>query len=145
MKHRAMKQSGFSIIELMIVIAVIAALAAIAVPSYQDYTVRARRSAAQVSLSELANLQEKFFAETLSYAPGINIADPNNNLAYRSETEGGNYFLFVVSLSATVGYTLQATAQNAQAGDGNFQLNGIGVKTWDKANDGTYGYSWTDR
>jgi len=140
-----MKQRGFSIIELMIVVAVIAALAAIAVPSYQNYTTRARRSEAQVALSELANLQEKFFAETLSYAPAINASDPNNNLAYRQVTEGGNYFLQVISVSATVGYTLEATAQGAQAGDGNFQLNGIGVKTWDKANDGTYGYSWTDR
>lgn len=140
-----MKQSGFTVIELMIVVVVIAVMAAIAVPSYQDYTKRARRSEAQVALSELANLQEKFFAETLSYAPGINIADPDNNLAYRTVTENGYYALSVISVTATVGYTLQAAAQGAQAGDGNFRLNGIGVKTWDKANNGSYGYSWTDR
>ena len=140
-----MKQRGYTIIELMIVVTVIAVLAAIAVPSYQDYTKRARRSEAQVALSELANLQEKFFAETLSYAPGIDIADPDNKLAYRSVTEGGYYALSVIAVSATVGYTLQAAAQGTQAGDGNLRLNGIGVKTWDKVNDGTYGYSWTDR
>ena len=145
LKHAIMKHSGFTIIELMIIVTVIAALAAIAVPSYQDYTKRARRSEAQVALSELANLQEKFFAETLSYAPAIDITDPNNKLAYRSETEGGYYDLGVVALSTTVGYTLQATAKNAQLGDGNLRLNGIGVKTWDKANNGSYGYSWTDR
>jgi len=139
-----MKQRGYTIIELMIVVTVIAVLAAIAVPSYQDYTKRARRSEAQVALSELANLQEKFFAETLSYAPGIDITDPNNKLAYRTVTEGGYYFLSV-AVSATVGYTLQAATLSTQVGDGNFRLNGIGVKTWDKANDGTYGYSWTDR
>ena len=140
-----MKQSGFTIIELMIVVTVIAVLAAIAVPSYQDYTKRARRSEAQVALSELANLQEKFFAETLSYTINIDISNPNTALAYRTRTENGYYDLGVIALSATVGYTLEATARDTQLGDGNFHLNGIGVKTWDKANDGTYGYSWTDR
>jgi type IV pilus assembly protein PilE len=140
-----MKQDGFTIIELMIVVVVIAVLGTIAVPSYQDYTKRARRSEAQVALSEMANLQEKFFAETLSYAPGIDITDPNNKLAYRTRTENGYYDLRVIALSTTVGYTLQATARDAQLGDGNFRLNGIGVKTWDKADNGSYGYSWTDR
>ena len=46
------KQQGFTLIELMIVIAIVGILAAIALPAYQDYTVRAKVSEAMVTLAE---------------------------------------------------------------------------------------------
>lgn len=56
-----MKQKGFTLIELMIVIAIVGILAAIAIPAYQDYTIRARvteglnmASAAKLAVSETA-------------------------------------------------------------------------------------------
>jgi len=51
MKNMKMNQKGFTLIELMIVVAIIGILAAVAIPAYQDYTVRARMSEALTGLS----------------------------------------------------------------------------------------------
>ena len=60
------RRNGFTLIEVIIVMAIIAILTAIAFPSYQNYIIRSSRSAAQTELLELANLQEKIYLNTTS-------------------------------------------------------------------------------
>lgn len=59
--------AGFSLIELMIVVAVIAILAVIAVPSYMKYTIRTHRTAAESCLSEYANYMERYYTTNMRY------------------------------------------------------------------------------
>lgn len=63
-------QSGFTLIELMIVVAVIGILAGIAYPSYQDSLVKSRRADAKSALLELSIFMERLYTATGCYNPG---------------------------------------------------------------------------
>ncbi len=69
--HRPKKESGFTLIEMMIVVAMIAILATIATSSYRDSVVRANRAAAVSFMLEVANLQERYLLTNRDYAPDM--------------------------------------------------------------------------
>ena len=69
-KRQMMKRApaaGFSLIELMIVVAIIAVLAALAYPAYMQYTIKTNRKAAEACLSEHSNYMERLYTTTLNY------------------------------------------------------------------------------
>jgi type IV pilus assembly protein PilA len=73
-KHFQHKQKGFTLIELMIVVAIIGILAAIAIPAYQDYTIRARVTEAL----SVAGAAKTTISENISNAGGVLPAAPRN-------------------------------------------------------------------
>lgn len=72
-----MKSRGFTLIELMIVMAIIAILGAVAIPAYRDYVVRSRLSGAASGLSEARVRMEQFYADSRTYAAGGGGCGPN--------------------------------------------------------------------
>jgi type IV pilus assembly protein PilE len=105
------KYHGFTLIELMIVIAIIAILAALAMPAYQDYVMRARRSDGLKELLSLQLAQEKWRANNSAFSTGI-----TTDLGFDDTTSSEGYYAMSVTVSGA-SYTFTADPQGIQAID----------------------------
>jgi len=65
---KANRQRGFTLIELMVVVAIVGILAAIAYPSYKQHVLKTHRRAAQACLLELAQWMERYYTNRMTYA-----------------------------------------------------------------------------
>lgn len=65
------QQCGFTLIELMIVVAVVAILAAIAYPNYQQYQLKAGRSDGHAKLTQLMQMQERLYSQNQTYSTDL--------------------------------------------------------------------------
>ncbi len=98
------KQTGFSLIELIIVLVIITVLALLLLPSLQDKTRQARRAVAQADLVELTVFAERYFMENRTY---VGLTLPFT----RSPRSTDNTEYYTISFSSgpsAINFTLQA-------------------------------------
>ncbi len=124
------KVRGFTLIELMIVVAVIGIIAAIAYPSYSGYVQKSRRTDAKAALTEAAHALEKYYTMNARFTGatlGSGAAD-----VYKDKSPEGYYSLTLTVPDAN-SFTLSAapTSKGNQNGDSHcavFTLNNAGQK-----------------
>jgi type IV pilus assembly protein PilE len=102
-------QNGFTLVELMIVVAIVAILSMVALPSYQEYVIRGRIPEATSNLATRRVQMEQFFQDNRTYAAAP--ACPTT-----SDTTS-QYFDFSCASAATAtSYTLQAVGKASMTG-----------------------------
>jgi type IV pilus assembly protein PilE len=99
--------SGFTLIEVMIVVAIVAILASIALPSYTDYNRRATIPEATTALAEYRNRMEQFFLDNRNYGVGTcGITTPG---VFK-------YYTLTCTLTGFTGYVVTATGNGTAMG-----------------------------
>lgn len=100
------RQSGFTLIELMVVIAIVAIIAAIAIPSFNEQVRRSRRSEAIAGLGDIQLKQERWRSNHMAYGTTANLAMPTSP-----------FYTFAVTANSATGWTATAVPAGAQSGD----------------------------
>jgi len=120
---------GFTLIEIMLVVAIMGVIAAIAIPQYKQYVIRGNRAAAQSFMMDVASRQKQFLLDARAYAPDL------PTLALVTPNDVAKNYTITLNVPNVVPptFTIIATPipgkPQAQAGDGNLTLNDAGTQT----------------
>lgn len=112
------KARGFTLVEVLVVVAIIGIIAAIAVPQYTDYVTRGKVSEATGALSDLRLRAEKWFSDNRTY------------VGFNATISNARYFTYACDTSVANQFTCTATGA-AGAGMGGFAytINHANVRT----------------
>lgn len=135
-----MRNSGFSLIELLIALVILAIVAAIALPLYSAYSDRTFRSQAQADLLNCGQALERFASINFSYegaadtdadgAPDADNGPIASQICDPISFQEDRYDITVVGTPTT--FTLTATPKGQMAGDGLMTYDNAGVRAWDR-------------
>jgi type IV pilus assembly protein PilE len=132
------RDSGFTLIELMIVIVIVAVLMGIALPAYQDQIRRGHRAAAKAEMMEIASRQEQYLLANRSYVGGVADVEATGitEFSYTLPADVATRYTFGLSTSGGLGapyFTISALPKlnGPQAADGPdaLTLDSEGAKT----------------
>ena len=118
---------GFTLIEVMIVVAIIAILAAIALPSYQQQIIKSNRAAAKGQMLDIANREQQYLFANRVYATKALLE--TGGYALPTEVSARYSYDVTVGTDTVPSFQITFTPIGAQATDGAITLDSQGVKS----------------
>jgi type IV pilus assembly protein PilE len=113
------KESGFTLMELMIAVALVALLTAFALPAYQQYAQRAARADAQATLVAAAGAMERYKSQRFTYSGATEGSASTDTVPDQSPTTGtAKYSIDVTPTVDGTGYILTAVSTGAFISNG---------------------------
>jgi len=133
------RSKGFTLIEMMIVVAIVAILAAIAYPAYQNYILRTRRADGKELAMRIASAEERYFTNFNHYS-----SDLVNDIRIDSTSQKGYYLAEVAVGNDDQTYEIKMKPQAPQDADvcGDLTINNTGFKDWSGPHPSTNGVCW---
>lgn len=148
------KQSGFTLLELLVTLTIVAILSAIVLPLYTQFSERSYRVEAQADLMNCGQAMERWSAMNFTYLgaadeDGDEVSDGvasesgegplGLNLCRAASAEQLRYDVFVEATATSYVLTAAPLAAGPMADDGEITLDSAGNRTWDKDGDGNVG------
>jgi type IV pilus assembly protein PilE len=121
------RQSGFTLVEVLVVVAIVAILAAIAVPNYRDYVTRGKIVEATAGLSDARVKMEQYFQDNRSY-PTACVTSPTAAGTTEVQLMAMQNFTLTCAFPGANQYTVTATGRNDMAGF-TYTINQANTKT----------------
>lgn len=126
------KNKGFTLIELMIVVAIIGILSAIIFPNYTSYMTKLKRSEGRNLLLQIMQQQQRYFTEELTYITDLTTLGYSYDASGKTPSDDGYYLVSArtcTSQPITLCVKLTAEPQGTHSSDGNLTLDSLGTKT----------------